>query len=249
MKFFKKILPCGLCAATPLLKKMSNEDDTKQSVSEAEKKLIRPSELPIYSVEACARKIPCEEKECEPSYLEQGFGSIRRNLKGIISQYETITDSVSNKINTGKEHSELLVDYLRDDETPWPRVGAITIGGLVGFILGIRGGKFKKIVYTSTGALSVAAFCYPQKAHDGLELAKHYTNIGYNFVKGVKPGDEDQLEIHWPEVPTSFSEFGDLVIEFGSNTFETVGNLVYKAVDLVQQKETKPEEPSKPKTS
>lgn len=57
-QFFKKILPCGLCAATPLLKKMSNEDDTKQSVSEAEKKLIRPSELPIYSVEACARKIP-----------------------------------------------------------------------------------------------------------------------------------------------------------------------------------------------
>ncbi|XP_051154204.1 MICOS complex subunit MIC27 [Leptopilina boulardi] len=243
----KKFLPCGLCAAAPLLKKMSNEDDSK--LSSSEKVLIRPSELPIYSIETCTIKKSCEKKECEPSYLEQGFGSIRKSLKGVISQYETISDSVNNTINTGKEHSELFIDYLRDDETPWPRVGAITIGGLVGFLLGIRGGKFKKIVYTTTGALSVGAFCYPQKAHDGLELGKHYTNIGYNFVYGVKPGDENQLEIQWPEVPTSFSELGDLVIEFGSNTAETVGNLVYKAVDIVQQKESKPEESTKSKTS
>lgn len=55
----------------------------------------------------------------------------------------------------------------------------------------------------------------------------------------MKPGDEEQLEIHWPEVPTTFSELGDLVIEFGSNTFETVGNLVSKTVDFVQEKEVK----------
>ncbi|XP_043477090.1 MICOS complex subunit MIC27 [Leptopilina heterotoma] len=243
----KKILPCGLCAAAPLLKNMSNEDNSKQSGSE--KVLIRPSELPIYSPDTCTRKKSCEKKECEPSYLEQGFGSIRKSLKGVISQYETISDSVNNTINTGKEHSELFVDYIRDGETPWPRVGAIAAGGLVGLLLGIRGGKFKKIIYTSTGVLSAAAFCYPERAHDGLELAKHYTDIGYNFVYGVKPGDEEQLEIQWPEVPTSFSELGDLVIEFGSNTFETVGNLVSKTVDFVQEKESKPDDPSKPKTS
>lgn len=80
----------------------------------------------------------------------------------------------------------VLVDYLRDDPSPLPRIGAITVGGLLGFLLGIRGGKFKKLVYTSTGSLSIAAFIYPAQARNGLDLAKHYTNIGYNFVYGGK---------------------------------------------------------------
>lgn len=70
------------------------------------------------------------------------------------------------------------------------------------------------------------------------DKSKKYVQKNMAFF-AVKPGDENQLEIQWPEVPTSFSELGDLVIEFGSNTAETVGNLVYKAVDIVQQKEVK----------
>ena len=78
------------------------------------------------------------------------------------------------------------MEYLRGDPNPWPRVGAITIGGLTGFLLSIRGGKFKKLVYISTGAATVAAFCYPKEAGEGVQLANHYMNIGYNFIYGGK---------------------------------------------------------------
>lgn len=65
-----------------------------------------------------------------------------------------------------------------------PRVGAIAIGGLAGLVLGLRGRTFKRLVYSSTGALTTAAICYPKKAEEGLDAAKHYINVGYNFIYG-----------------------------------------------------------------
>lgn len=63
-------------------------------------------------------------------------------------------------------------------------MGAIAIGGLAGLVLGLRGRTFKRVVYSSTGALTTAAICYPKKAEEGLDTAKHYINVGYNFVYG-----------------------------------------------------------------
>lgn len=65
-----------------------------------------------------------------------------------------------------------------------PRMGAIGIGGLAGLVLGLRGRTFKRVMYTSTGALVMAALCYPKKAEEGLNAAKHYVNVGYNFIYG-----------------------------------------------------------------
>lgn len=79
-----------------------------------------------------------------------------------------------------------------------PRTGAIAIGGLSGFIFAARGGFIKKVLYTTIGAGAVASLCYPRQAEqvakDALfEARKGYT-IAYNFVKGVKPGDEVSVE-------------------------------------------------------
>ena len=76
------------------------------------------------------------------------------------------------------------MDYLREESNVMPRVGAIAIGGLAGLVLGLRGRTFKRVVYSSTGALATAAICYPKKAEEGFETAKHYINVGYNFVYG-----------------------------------------------------------------
>lgn len=53
VKFFKKILmPCGLCAAIPAINPSPSGDSTLSGNKGAGvKKLIRPSELPIYSLE------------------------------------------------------------------------------------------------------------------------------------------------------------------------------------------------------
>ncbi|KYQ56712.1 Apolipoprotein O-like protein [Trachymyrmex zeteki] len=220
IKFFKKILmPCGLCAI-PVVKPTNLSEDKMSSYSNEPgvKKLIRPSELPIYSFEDdYSKQIPCTE--CPPSALEQNISKIRKSVQAVVSEYQHYTGVISDTIDIGFEHSSSLLDYLREESNIMPRMGAIAIGGIAGLVLGLRGRKFKRIMYSSAGALSMAAICYPKKAKEGFDMTKHYVNVGYNFIYGVKPGDNRQLQITIPEMPkmpTSFSEFVDSTIVTGS---------------------------------
>lgn len=81
-----------------------------------------------------------------------------------------------------------LIKYLGEEENYAPKAGAIALGGLTGFIFGLRGGRFKRIVYASTGALAMASVCYPKEASEYskvvVEEGKKYATIGYNFVYG-----------------------------------------------------------------
>lgn len=81
-----------------------------------------------------------------------------------------------------------LIEYLQEEDNTVPRAGAIAIGGMAGFILGLRGGFFRRLLFTSTGALGMAAICYPNEAAEYSEIAgkeaKRYINIAYNFYRG-----------------------------------------------------------------
>ncbi|XP_046586507.1 MICOS complex subunit MIC27 isoform X1 [Neodiprion lecontei] len=193
IKFFKKFLmPCGLCAATPIVKPAPPPSNCPTPCELDEKKLIRPSELPIYTLGSPSKVDQCPTPvNCEPSYLEQGFGTIRKSLSGVFTQYQHITESITDKIDTGVAHSESLYEYLKEESNVLPRMGAIGIGALSGLILSLRGGAFKKTLYTTTGGLLVASLCYPKQAAEGVDLAKHYANIGYNFAYG---NTEDPLD-------------------------------------------------------
>jgi len=80
---------------------------------------------------------------------------------------------------------------------------------LAGLIFGLRGGFFKKLIYTSTAMtgtlknkfeeflcndsifLGMAALCYPHEAilisKDVMVNSKKYASIGYNFINGGRP--------------------------------------------------------------
>ncbi|KAG5347045.1 MIC27 protein, partial [Acromyrmex charruanus] len=233
IKFFKKILmPYGLCAI-PVIKSTNMSED-KMSLCNKEpkiKKLIRPSELPIYCFEDdYSKQTSCTE--CQPSALEQNISKIRKSVQAVVSEYQHYTDVISDTIDIGFEHSSSLLDYLREESNTMPRMGAIAIGGIAGLVLGLRGRKFKRIMYSSVGALSIAAICYPKKTKEGFDMTKHYINVAYNFVYGVKPGDNRQLQITMPEMtkmPTSFSEIVDSTIVTGSAVASAVGSFAQNA--------------------
>jgi len=77
-----------------------------------------------------------------------------------------------------------LLDYIREENNFMPRIGTIGIGGLAGLISGLRGRTLKRIVYSSAGAITMAAICYPKKTERGFDIAKYYINISYNFIYG-----------------------------------------------------------------
>lgn len=78
----------------------------------------------------------------------------------------------------------VVIDYLQDESNLMPRVGAVGIGGLSGLVLGLRGGIFKRLVYTSAGASIVGAVCFPRETKEAFNTVERYGNIGYNFIYG-----------------------------------------------------------------
>ncbi|EZA47565.1 MICOS complex subunit MIC27 isoform X2 [Ooceraea biroi] len=252
--FFKKILmPCGLCAAVPVVKPANSSQDSMPADSHESKikELIRPSELPIYTFEDdYCKQSPC--KECPPSALEQNISKVRKSIQAVVSEYQHYTGVVSDTISIGYEHSNSLLDYLREESNVMPRMGAIGIGGLAGLILGLRGRTFKRIVYSSTGAVTMAAICYPRKVEEGFDAAKHYVNVGYNFIYGVKPGDDQQLgtksELPDVKIPTSFSEFVDLTVNTGSMISSAVVDFASNTYAYLSTKKEDNQSPTKLET-
>ncbi|KZC13917.1 hypothetical protein WN55_06276 [Dufourea novaeangliae] len=190
-------MPCGLCAAVPAMKPVSpSEDHTKPCSTELQpKKLIKPSELPIYSIEdGYSKQMPCAEYP--PSVVEENIRKVRKSIQGLKVIFDGLSQNVSSSINNFK----FIIDYLKDESNLWPRAGAVGIGGLSGLVLGLRGGFFKRFLYTTAGAGTVGAVCFPKETKEAFNVVEHYGNIGYNFIYGVKPGD-DKPEISFKELP------------------------------------------------
>lgn len=57
-----------------------------------------------------------------------------------------------------------------------------------GYIIAIRRGFFRRLLYTSIGGLGVASICYPKEAEiywqQALHESKTYATILYNFAYG-----------------------------------------------------------------
>ncbi|XP_076242704.1 MICOS complex subunit 26/27 [Calliopsis andreniformis] len=197
MLFKKFLMPCGLCAAVPAMKPANPpEDHTVPCNTDAQpKKLIKPSELPIYTVEdGYSKQMPCAQEY--PSVVEDNIRKVRKSVMEMKLIYDQFAHNVSTRLGNIKS----VVDYLQDETNFLPRVGAVGIGGLSGLVLGLRGGFFKKLLYTTTGAGIVGTICFPRKAKEALNMVEYCGNIGYNFVCGVKPGDCKQ-EISLKEFP------------------------------------------------
>uniref|UniRef100_A0A1I8M582 MICOS complex subunit n=1 Tax=Musca domestica TaxID=7370 RepID=A0A1I8M582_MUSDO len=162
----------------------------------------KPSELPLYAPlhsfdEPKRRPHPPKESELRNA-IEGGVRAIRTEIQAGHKALEKQTDTVNDYINTAKEHTQSTIDYLNQPHNVMPRTGAIAMGGLSGFIFAARGGFIKKVVYTTVGAGAIASMCYPRQAEqfakEALFEARKGYAIAYNFVKGVKPGEEVPVE-------------------------------------------------------
>lgn len=84
----------------------------------------------------------------------------------------------------------VLFDYLNEPSNSLPRAGAIALGGASGFILGLRHGFIRRVLYTGIGTAALASICYPKDAEiyaqKALVEGKAAAKIAYNFAYGGK---------------------------------------------------------------
>uniref|UniRef100_A0A6P7F996 MICOS complex subunit n=1 Tax=Diabrotica virgifera virgifera TaxID=50390 RepID=A0A6P7F996_DIAVI len=156
--------------------------------TEREKKLCRPSEIPIYTNQCVCREH--REENHRPSALERLIIYARHKAEDFSEEMEHYKGEGSIQYNRGKKHFDNFLYYLREEENVLPRVGAIATGGLIGFLCGIRGRYLKRTIYATTGALGVAAICYPEEAAEYTKVvvtqAKNIIITAYDLIKNDK---------------------------------------------------------------
>ncbi|CAG2065267.1 unnamed protein product, partial [Timema podura] len=124
----------------------------------------------------------------ESSPLLETIRKVRKEIWSYYDVYKGYRQRVTDFVETGIAHTESTRHFLQEEENLLPRVGAITLGVLTGFVLGLRGGRFKRLTYSTLGGLTMASICYPREANEvtqeAIVQAKKYFTIGYNFAYG-----------------------------------------------------------------
>lgn len=180
--------------------------------------------LILFVFSKCHHAVQERKPAAHVAAIEEGFRTIRESVQSVTGSISDQKGHLSGYIEHAKDQTKFVRDYLNQEDNSVPRAGAIAMGGLAGMIFGLRGGFFKKLVYTSVGAGGIASICYPKEAKVYTELAlvegKKYATIGYNFVYGVKPGDANQKQL--PHIPTNLDELKHCVSDLGKSAYDAV---------------------------
>ncbi|ELW50922.1 Apolipoprotein O-like protein [Tupaia chinensis] len=125
---------------------------------EPRKQLVKPEQPPIYTVPPLQSK--CVEEQ--PGRLQTGFASIRtttsRDIGWCKGVYIFVKNGIMDTVQFGKDAYVYLKNPSRDF---LPKMGVITVSGLVGFVSARKGPRFKRIAYPLGLATLGATVCDP----------------------------------------------------------------------------------------
>ncbi|XP_030375819.1 MICOS complex subunit Mic26 [Scaptodrosophila lebanonensis] len=215
-------------AAAAVKKTSDSKPNPAQNAEQDNSLVCKPSELPIYGSLRKKPSAPCH-KEVKDSTLhhnvEEGVRYVRKELQ---SGYNVVADQagvITDYLETAKLHTQRSIDYLNEPQNSLHRSGAIVMGGLAGFIFAARGGFIKKVVYTGIGAGAVASLCYPRQAEENCRVVLYEGRkifaVAYNFIKGVKPGEEVPIE-PLKKFPTSLEDLKYLALDLVDEAKDTL---------------------------
>ncbi|XP_021209059.1 uncharacterized protein LOC101737762 isoform X2 [Bombyx mori] len=221
----------GAIALVPVIKAAAPINE--ESNGPAKPPPMRVSELPLYETPHAdyAEYLEAKAHEQKTSYLKSALlppvRALREQVQTFVDQTDFIKHSIQDNYHEFQDKSEWIFKYLREEENKEVRYGAVAMGGLTGFIFGLRGGFIRRIIYAGAGTTAMGLVCFPEDTKEIYKnnsvLAKQYINIAYNFLYGVKPGDP-QLEVKFPELslPKDFSEFVEMTVSLASSFKQAV---------------------------
>jgi len=127
---------------------------------------------------ALAKGVAKARNEIEPAKK-----SIRDLFKESVDLVADSTSYILNQIHYTQHEAPIEVKYA-----------TIAGGGILGLFAGLRRGKIGKLYTMALGSGAGFAICFPEDAKvyasKGYAHAKHYGAVAYNFVIGIKPGEE-----------------------------------------------------------
>lgn len=74
------------------------------------------------------------------------------------------------------------MEDLRQEKNSTLRAGFVVGSGFAGLIVAARKGKFKKLVYSTTGASAAFYVGYPKESEEATKIIKRYSIVSYHFI-------------------------------------------------------------------
>lgn len=167
-----------------------------------EPKLVRPRDLSIYPEESKENKTD-KENNWEPTLALGSIQKVREEIVSLNQQWSKVKDRVYAFVQTGISHTELFVEDLRQEKNSTLRAGFVAGSGLAGLIVAARKGKFKKLVYTTTGASAAFYVGYPKESEEATKIIKRYSVVSYHFINNVT---KDLTGFELPSLPAPKNE-------------------------------------------
>lgn len=74
------------------------------------------------------------------------------------------------------------MDDLRQENNSTLRAGFVAGSSLAGLLIAARKGKFKKLVYATTGATAAFYVGYPKESEEATKIIKRYSIVSYHLI-------------------------------------------------------------------
>jgi len=203
---------------------------------EHEPKLVKPRDLSIYPEQTKDKKV--EKENWEPTIALGPIQKVRDEIKNLNQHVFKIKERVYTFVQTGISHSESFLGDLREEKNSALRAGFVAGGSLAGLLVAGRKGKFKKLVYTTTGASAAFYVGYPQESAEATKFIKRYSIVSYHLINNVL---KDLTGFELPPLPASkieaepknsgetkpdVKELFYSLIDYGKNQLESVKKIV-----------------------
>lgn len=160
-------------------------------------KVVKISELPLYAED----NAPIKQKFIpeEPLPLQREFATIRVACEEEYARVAERFKVVDCAVTQTKKGAAKCQQYLTDEWTALPKAAAITVGGMAGFVLGLKRGPVGRLLTTTIGLATMTAFCYPVETVDVCKTGKAHAEQAWNNFQESPPTSEAKSSLSPPK--------------------------------------------------
>uniref|UniRef100_A0A8R1E4A0 MICOS complex subunit n=1 Tax=Caenorhabditis japonica TaxID=281687 RepID=A0A8R1E4A0_CAEJA len=173
----------------------SNNSSAKNAI---DAKLVRIDQLPLYAEDNAPLKLKFVPEE--PLPLQREFATIRVACEAEYARVAERFKVVDSAVTQTKKAATRCNAYLTEEWTALPKAAAITVGGMAGFVLGLKRGPVGRLLTTTIGLATMAAFCYPLEAVDAAKTGRaHAEQTWYSFQESPPAANNGAVNLSPPK--------------------------------------------------
>ncbi|KAL7078977.1 hypothetical protein ACQ4LE_001047 [Meloidogyne hapla] len=152
--------------------------------------ILTVEELPIYAIKV-EKSQECYSTEHKPIFGEEYFRQLRLATNNFFGIAEFNLSKVTKTLEPVKEVANATEDFIRNENNElFPKLAAISLGGMAGFVFGMKNGIIKKYFYSLGGLLTMTAFCYPNETIRIIRTGFEHSKMTWEEFKKSPDPDE-----------------------------------------------------------